>query len=316
MSVKMQPICDQVKNWYPKSNSAESYDSAAAECYTRELATSHYENFPLASVFLPKRLHQHFYNVYAFCRWADDLGDEMGDTETSLKLLSWWRAELQSCFAGECQHPVFVALKPTIDQFSMSIDPFDHLIQAFEQDQRITEYETFEQLLEYCERSANPVGRLVLTLFDCASAENILLSDSICTGLQLANFWQDVARDLKIPRVYLPAEDLAHFSYSRDELNARKTTPAFLKMMRFQVDRARGLLEEGLPLVGCLPGRLQVDIELFARGGLCILRRIERVGYQVLKIRPVVTKLDFAVILVRCLFSAFARKLNPRRWFS
>lgn len=308
----MQPICEQVKSWYPKSDRAESFDLPAAERYTRELATSHYENFPLASWFLPKRLHQHFHNVYGFCRWADDLGDEMGDRETSLKLLGWWREELQACFRGECRHPVFVALKSTIDRFNMSIEPFEYLIQAFEQDQSVTEYQTYEQLLDYCQRSANPVGRLVLILCERASAENVALSDSICTGLQLANFWQDVARDLEIPRVYLPHEDFARFGYSREELFARKTTPAFLELMRFQVDRARQLFHAGLPLVSRLPGRLQVDIDLFVRGGLCILKRIERIGYRVLETRPVVTKLDLATLFCRCLVSAVFRGIVRR----
>jgi squalene synthase HpnC len=311
----MRAIREQIQDWFPDPSAAKTYDLAAAEQYTQKLATSHYENFPLASAFLPKRLQQHFYNVYGFCRWADDLGDEIGDPEISLQLLTWWRDELQACFRGECRHPVFVALKPTIDRFALPIEPFDHLIQAFEQDQRVTEYDTYEQLLDYCQRSANPVGRLVLMLFECGSTENVALSDAICTALQLANFWQDVARDLDIPRVYLPKEDFTRFGYSRDELFERKTTPEFLELMKFQVDRTRTLFHQGLPLVERLPGRLQLDIDLFARGGLRILQRIERIGFRVLETRPVVTKLDIAGLFCRCLFSMLLRRLNPRRWF-
>lgn len=311
----MLPICEQVATWYPLSEQAPTYDLVAAERYTFELATSHYENFPLASWFLPKRLHQHFYNVYGFCRWADDLSDEMGDCEQAAQLLSWWRDELQACYHGEARHPVFVALVPTIERFQIPIEPFEHLIQAFEQDQVVTEYQSFEQVLDYCQRSANPVGRLVLMLCERATPENVALSDSICTGLQLANFWQDVARDLEIPRVYLPTQDCQQYGYSRDELFAKKTTPAFLELMKFQVERSREFFRQGLPLVSRLPARLQVDIELFARGGMCILDRIEQIDFRVLETRPLVSKWDVMRLFTRCLISASLRFLNPLRWF-
>jgi len=282
---------------------------AEAQQYCRKLARSHHENFPLVSFLLPKRLHQHFFNVYAYCRWADDLGDEIGDAQRSLELLGWWREELQACYAGQCRHPVFVALEPTVRQFDIPLQPFDDLISAFEQDQSVREYDSCEQLLDYCTRSANPVGRIVLHLCERFDEQNAEWSDSICSGLQLANFWQDVARDLDIGRIYLPAEDRNRFGVTRDDLMAKRTTDQVVELMEFEVGRAHELLMAGLPLVARLPGRLQVDIELFARGGLRILDRIQSIGYRVLEQRPIVTKLDAFRLLVPCVGRAFLRKL-------
>ena len=285
------------------------FDRPAAETYCRKLATGHYENFPVVSWLLPGELRQHFYNVYSYCRWADDLGDEVGDTTKSLELLKWWRDEVDACYDGRLRHPVFIALKPTIDEFSIPRAPFLDLISAFEQDQSVTEYDSFDQLRDYCRRSADPVGKLVLYLCREYTGQNAIWSDSICTGLQLANFWQDVARDFAIGRIYLPRDDYQRFGYSRDDFDARRINPQFLELMKFQVDRARRYLKDGLPLVGQLPGRLQVDIDLFAHGGLRILDRIESIGYRVWKTRPKVTGND-AVGLV---FGALWRKLFRRR---
>ena len=274
---------------------------AEAEQYCRHLATSHYENFSVVTWLLPRALHQHFYNVYAFCRWADDMGDEAGSTEKATELLAWWRGELEACYAGTVRHPVFVALRPTIDRFAIPIEPFADLISAFEQDQRVRDYETFDQLRDYCRRSADPVGRIVLRLCERATDENIALSDSICTGLQLANFWQDVSRDLTIDRVYLPREDRERFGYDDASLRARVTNDAFLALMKFEVARARDWLTAGLPLIDRLPGRLRIDIDLFARGGLQILHEIERAGYRVWDRRPVISKFGFAQLFVAAL---------------
>lgn len=307
-----RPVVDQVARWWPVRTDEYGFEELlsveGASVYCRTLATGHYENFPLVSWLLPKGLHQHFYNVYAFCRWADDLGDEVRDTQQSLKLLDWWRHELDECYQGRLQHPVFVALRPTIVEFEIPRQLFADLISAFEQDQRIFEYDTYDQLLDYCVRSANPVGRIVLHLCHQVSDQNCSWSDSICTGLQLANFWQDVSRDLDIQRIYLPAEDRDRFGVRREELTARQTTKAFAELMKFEVDRARDLLVAGLPLVDVVPGPLQVDIELFARGGLRILQRIERIGYRVLETRPVVTKLDVTRMLIACLGHALVRR--------
>jgi squalene synthase HpnC len=277
-----------------------------AEAYCRRLATTHYENFPLVSWLLPRRLHRHFYNVYAYCRWADDLGDEVGDRDRSLALLTWWRDELEHCYAGEMRHPVFVALAGTIAEFQIPQQPFADLISAFEQDQRVTEYDTFDQLRDYCRRSADPVGRIVLYLCGQSNEQNAAWSDRICTGLQLANFWQDVARDYDIGRIYLPREDCEQFGYSREEFDRRITNRSFLDLMRFEVDRARQWLREGLPIVEQMPGRLRIDIDLFAHGGLTILDRIEAIGYRVWDQRPVVTKWD----AMRLLLGAVCRRIG------
>jgi squalene synthase HpnC len=264
---------------------------AVAEAYCRELATSHYENFTVVSWLLPRELRQPMSNVYAFCRWADDLGDETGDRSRSRTLLQWWRGELARCFAREATHPVFVALRPTIERYRLQPEPFDDLISAFEQDQEVTEYDTFGQLLDYCRRSANPVGRLVLALFEQATAERLAWSDAICTGLQLANFWQDVDRDFAKERIYLPREDRLRFGYSDDDLRQRRTTPAFLELMRLQVERAREFLRSGEPLVESVRGwRLKLALAMFVSGGLKICDEIESIGFRVWEQRPTVSK--------------------------
>lgn len=265
-------------------------DVAFAHC--RSLARGHYENFPVLSLALPRRLRQDFANVYAFCRWADDLGDEVRDPSDSLALLSWWRRELEGCFAGRAWHPVFVALRETVKRHSLQRQPFEDLLSAFRQDQLKFRYETFGELRDYCRRSADPVGRIVLRLCGCLNDENAALSDAVCTGLQLINFWQDVARDFEIGRVYLPREDRRGFGYSDDDLEHRRTTPAFLELMRFEVDRAQAVLRVGLPLADRMPGRLKAVIALFALGGLRVGDRIAAAGYRVWDVRPKLTRLD------------------------
>jgi len=306
-------FADELKAWGPQSAARECLSQAEAEAYCRKLAQTHYENFPLVTWLLPRRLHQHFYNVYAYCRWADDLGDEVGDSVRATELLGWWRDELRECYRGSASHPVFLALRGTIEEFIIPPQPFEDLVSAFEQDQRVKRYDTFDQLRDYCRRSADPVGRLVLYLCRCFTERNAAWSDSICTGLQLANFWQDVARDYEIGRVYLPRETRARFGYSDADLEARTTNGAFVDALRFEVDRARRLLVEGLPLIERLPWRLQIDIDLFARGGLRTLDRIEQIRYCVWQTRPVVTKTDFASLLFRSLARACVRRFVRRR---
>lgn len=284
-----------------------------AERYCRSLAMGHYENFPIASVLLPRRTRQHLFNIYAYCRWADDLGDEAGSPDRACELLAWWRSELEACYAGRVTHPVFVALQPTISRFDLPITLFADLLSAFEQDQRVTRYEDFARLVDYCRRSANPVGRLVLAVFEQASDENIRDSDSVCTGLQLANFWQDVSRDLDLGRIYLPLEDLHRFGYGQEQLQLRETNEAFQEMMRFEVARAREFLLAGRPLAERLSGRLGLSIELFAGGGLRILERIETMGYRVLERRPVVTKFDMLRLAAASLGRTICRPLTHRR---
>ena len=300
-------FAEALREWGPEKNGRQTLSPAEAEEWCRRLARSHNENFLLVSWLLPRGLRQHFFNVYAYCRWADDLADEIADCERSLELLAWWRDELAACYGGEARHPVFVALSRTIAECSIPQQPFADLISAFEQDQRVFGYDTFAQLRDYCRRSADPVGRLVLHVCGEFTDEQAAWSDSICTGLQLANFWQDVARDLDMGRVYLPREDCERFGYTREQLESRLTNEAFVELMRFEVDRAREFLKAGMPLVPRLPGRLQVDIDLFARGGLKILDRIEQIGYRVWEQRPVVTKRDAAGLLAGSLCRRFWR---------
>jgi squalene synthase HpnC len=268
-----------------------------ARSYCSRLARTHYENFTVASLLLPRRLLPHFHAVYAYCRWADDLGDETGGGPRALALLRWWRGELLRCYDGKPRHPVLVALRDTIRRFAIPPQPFLDLVLAFEQDQLVKRYRTYDQLLTYCRYSANPVGRLLLYLFRAHNAETGPLSDCICTGLQLANFWQDVARDFEIDRVYLPEEDRRCFDYAEDDLGRRLFTPAFAELMRFEVDRTRRLFERGMPLVGLVPAEVAVDVELFIKGGLAILRKIEQQGYNVWQRRPVLAKWEKAALL-------------------
>lgn len=285
-------FAESLRQWGPEGGAQEAMSLPEAEAWCRRFARSHYENFSLVSWLLPRRFRQHFFNVYAYCRWADDLADEIADPQQSLELLQWWRDELAACYGGTTRHPIFVALARSIAECSIPEEPFVDLISAFEQDQRVFAYETFDELRDYCRRSADPVGRLVLHVCGEFTDERAAWSDSICTGLQLANFWQDVARDYGMGRVYLPREDCERFGYTKEKLADGVTDESFLELMRFEVDRARDYLTAGLPLVEQLPGRLQVDIDLFARGGLKILDRIEQIGYRVWEERPVVTKRD------------------------
>ena len=261
-----------------------------SRAYCQRLARSHYENFSVASWFLPARLRQHFFNVYAYCRISDDLGDEVGNPAASLLLLDQWGAELNACYAGSPRHPVFIALAETVHRFDIPQHEFSDLLTAFRQDQTVTRYETFDDLLGYCLNSANPVGHLVLYLCGYRDAERQKLSDYTCTALQLANFCQDVSVDYEKGRIYLPLESLRRFGVSEEDLAANRNTPAFCEMMRFEVARAREWFERGLPLVGKVDKELAVDLELFTRGGQEILNAIEKQGYAVLGCRPSISK--------------------------
>jgi squalene synthase HpnC len=274
---------------------------AEALDYTRWLATHHYENFHVVSALLPRHLHQDFFNVYAFCRWADDLGDEIGDPAESLRLLAWWRTELQAMYRGEVAHPVFVALEDTVGRHDIPMEPFDRLIRAFERDQTITRYSTFADVFDYCVYSANPVGHLVLYLCGYRDAERQRLSDFTCTALQLANFWQDITVDLKKDRVYLPLELLAKHAYTVEQLFRCEMNDQFREAMREAVDVADDLFRQGLPLVGTVDRRLALDLELFSRGGMQVLKKIRARNYDVLSSRPYISKVERMGILLRCL---------------
>lgn len=289
----------------------QTYTLDQARQYTRWLATRHYENFHVVSVLLPKRLHQDFYNVYSFCRWADDLGDEMGDPIESLKLLAWWRSELEAMYRGEVKHPVFVALQGTAQEHALPIELFADLITAFVQDQTVTRYRNWDHLFDYCRNSANPVGRLVLRLCGYSDPERDRMSDATCTALQLANFWQDITVDLEKDRVYLPQVVMDSHGCSLADLQARRFTPQFRSAMREAVEVARKLFEQGLPLVKTVDRRLAFDLELFSRGGLKILDKIEDQNYNVLTNRPKISKIErLGVLCGTCFGWWLKRKAN------
>jgi squalene synthase HpnC len=285
---------DQILGWaalppeYAIPQVPPSLDEARAYC--ERLAKSHYENFSVATWFLPHKLRPHFYSIYAYCRISDDLGDEVGDPRQSLALLDAWEEELNACYAGKPRHPVFVALTPTIEECRIPRAPFADLLTAFRQDQTVTRYPTFNDLLGYCINSANPVGRLVLYACGYSDSERQQLSDSTCTALQLANFWQDVVVDYGKGRIYLPVEDLKTYGVGEADIAERQFGPQFRELMRFEVARARDWFERGRPLIGMVDRQLAIDIELFSRGGEQILNSIERQDYNVLRARPVISK--------------------------
>jgi len=283
-----------------------SLEEARAWCHA--LATSHYENFHVATFFLPKRVRPHFESLYAFCRVSDDLGDEVGSTTTALRLLDDWDRLLDECYDAPqlSRHPVFVALRPTIEACDLPRRLFHDLIRAFIQDQIKTIYDTWDEAVDYSRYSANPVGRLVLMICGYRDEDRAELSDRICTGLQLANFWQDCVRDSEIPRRYIPTEYLERFGVAEGQIEGRVFTPEFQAMMNALVDRTRAMLAEGAPLIGMVDSELQVTIDLFRRGGEAILDGIAAQDYDVLRGRPVVTRRTKLALLL----GAALRKLR------
>ncbi len=272
--------------------------------YTRWISGAHYENFHVVSLLLPKRLHQDFFNVYAYCRWADDLGDELSSPDHALEMLAWWRRELDAMFAGQVRHPVFVALQGTVGEHALPREPFEHLIRAFELDQRKTRYASYAEVLNYCVYSANPVGRLVLLLCGYTDEPRRRLSDATCTALQLTNHWQDVRRDyIDRDRIYLPADRMAAHGYDyeslAEDLRRGEARAAARSLVRELVDRAEGLFAEGMPLVEQVDSRLAIDLELFGRGGLAVLDKIRKQDYDPIARRPKVGKLERVGLLLR-----------------
>ncbi len=284
---------------------------AEAERYTRRLATHHYENFNVVSWLLPRRLHQHFYNLYAYCRWADDLGDEISDPARALALLDDWDLELRDCYAGEASHPVFIALRETILALDIPREPFSDLLIAFRQDQTVNRHATWDDVFHYCRYSANPVGRLVLYLCGYRDAERQRLSDATCTALQLANFWQDVSRDLEKGRIYIPLEALAAHGLTQDDIVQRRFDARYVSLMKELVARTRQLFVEGMPLARSVDPALRVDIEMFSRGGLAVLDAIEVVGYNTLEQRPSIPKSKQFSLLFRALVSQLFASTQP-----
>jgi len=282
----------------------------AAQQFTKWLATHHYENFNVVSWMLPKELHRHFYNVYAYCRWADDLGDEIPDTARALELLDWWDSELDLCYEGKPSHPIFIALSQTIRDKNIPKQPFADLLKAFRQDQTTKRYQTWDEMIGYCVYSANPVGRLVLYLCRYRDEQRQELSDATCTALQLANFWQDVSRDLEKGRIYIPLELAAQHGVSENEIVARQFSIRYVSLMKDLIFRTRQLFAEGYPLAKIVDGRLSIDLEMFSRGGVAVLDAIEAMGYDTLNHRPSVGKGKQASLLARALASHL---FSPRK---
>ena len=261
-----------------------------AQRYTKWLATHHYENFNVVSWLLPKELHQHFYNLYAYCRWADDLGDEIPAKDRALELLAWWERELDACYEGRPSHPVFVALQETVRAKAIPKQPFADLLRAFRQDQVVKRYPTWSAVLDYCLHSANPVGRLVLYLCNYRDEERQRLSDATCTALQLANFWQDVSRDLEKGRIYVPLDRAAAHGVTEGQILERRFDAGYVALMKELILSTRTLFEKGKPLARMVSGKLSVDLAMFSRGGLAVLDAIEAIGYDTLNRRPEVSR--------------------------
>ena len=293
-------FADDLERYGPQAARTTPLQLRHSERYCRRLAEQHYENFTVASRLLPRRLRQHLCNIYAYCRWADDLADEVGDAKLSLAWLDWWEWQLHDCFGGRTTHPVFIALAETIRTFRIPAEPFVDLLTAFRQDQHVARYETTDELLEYCRHSANPVGRLVLHLGECCTPERAPLSDSICTGLQLTNFCQDVARDWDRGRIYLPLAICRQFGYDETMFAGRACNDAFRRLLAAQVDQAEGWLRGGMPLVAKMPRDLRLAVALFIHGGLTTLEAIRRQNYDVWTRRPTLSKLDKLRLLAGC----------------
>ena len=284
-----------------------------AQQYTRRLALGHYENFSVLSVLLPRHLRQHFANVYAFCRTADDLGDEVGDTSLALQYLARFKDYTRACYEGETRSPLFVALYETIHQFNIPIDPFLDLIDAFEQDQRVTRFESFEQVVDYCRRSADPVGRLVLYMCGYRDAQRQTLSDRTCTALQLANFWQDVRRDmLERDRIYLPADSMRRFAVDEEQIRNGRCDDNYRRLIRFEVDRTQKLFDEGDALLPLLDPSVRRQVALFGAGGKAVLEAIRRQNYDTLSRRPSLSRWRKGRLVIRALMTGVASRLDRR----
>jgi squalene synthase HpnC len=266
---------------------APAADLKSAQAFTRRLAHTHYENFSVVTWFVPRKLRQDFCNVYAFCRLADDAADEAASPEVSLQLLGQLKEHTHASFAGRTDTALFAALAETIRRHDLPEQPFLDLIDAFEQDQRVTRYETYPQLLDYCRRSANPVGRLVLYLCGYRDEPRQLLSDQTCTALQLTNFWQDVRRDITDrDRIYIPRFMMTQFGVSEEQIRAGKCDDAYRAMIRHLCDRTELLFAAGDALPPLLDAKFRKQIMLFTRGGRAILKAIRLQDFDTLTSRP------------------------------
>ena len=287
-----------------------------AEAFTNELAHSHYENFSVVSFLLPRRLRQDFCNVYAYCRTADDAADEVPDRDQSLRLLAELRQELHATYAGRPVRPIFIALSATIQRHHIPIEPFDDLLDAFEQDQRVSRYQTFDEVVAYCRRSADPVGRLVLWMCGYRDLPRQRLSDRTCTALQLANFWQDVRRDLlDRDRIYLPAESMDRFGVSeadlREQIARRQIELPTRRLIEFEVDRTAAFFDEGDALLPLLDRSVRGQIGLFGAGGRAVLQAIRKKNYDTLSQRPSLSKWQKGHLIATALLNRLTAWTSP-----
>lgn len=286
-------------------------DLNEARAFCRSVARRHYENFPVVSLLVPRRLRQDFANVYAFARWSDDLADESADPAEASSRLSAWRRDLEACFRGEADHPVLVALAETVSRTGVSIGPFSRLLDAFDRDQRQVRYASREELLGYCRDSANPVGEIVLALEGCRDSERVALSDAICTGLQLVNFWQDIRRDRIAGRVYVPQEDLACHGLSDTDLMATHASGPVRELVRGLVGWTDEFFDRGSPLVRSAPTSLRAAIGGFVDGGRAISTAIRNSGYDPLAGRPVIGAVTKARLVMKAMLLASTFLLWP-----
>jgi len=282
-----------------RDQSGAPYSVEAAFAYCERMARGHYENFPVASRFVPARLRPYVWAVYAFARSADDFADEARYAGRRAEALGFWDDQLDRAFHGEAEHPVFVALRETIDRCEVPISPLKDLLTAFTMDLSVSRYQTYAQLERYFQHSAHPVGRLVLYIFNYRDPSLHNYSDDVCAALQLTNFLQDVGVDLMKDRIYLPEEDLRHFGVSEAMLFQRQVTSEFRDLMRFQVARARALFERGRPIIDRVGGDLGFELAMIWNGGMTILDKIEAVGYDVFRRRPTLNAADKARMVAR-----------------
>lgn len=267
--------------------------------YCENIAKKHYENFPVASKLLPPDKRKYIYAIYAFARQADDFADEpgIGSKDERVHLLEQWEKKLSDCFDSKADGPVFIALGVTVRDCGIPIEPLKNLLKAFKQDVKKNRYESFEEVLCYCENSANPIGRLVLNVFGSKDETLYPYSDKICTALQLTNFWQDIKIDLTKNRVYLPKEDMLNFGYDEDDLYSNRFNKNFIELMRFEVERTEKIFSEGEKLIHFFKNDdnlkyLTIELKLILSGGKLILQKLKGIGYDIFNKRPVITGLD------------------------
>ena len=280
-------------------NVAESYE------YCERITRKHAENFPVGSLLIPKNRRKHVYSIYAFARTADDIADEgyEGGINTGGRLaaLDEWEQKLEACYRGQASHPVFIALSLTAQELQLPLELFRDLLSAFRQDCVKRRYANFDELVDYCARSANPIGRLILLLFDYREERYHRLADEITTGLQLTNFWQDVAVDIMKDRVYLPENEMNRFGVSSDDLRERRFNGRYAALIKFQVERTKDFFGRGSALPALLRGRIALEVRLTLLGGMRILEKIEERGYDTLNARPKLQGRDKVRLMVKLL---------------